>query len=215
MLNLKPFLIFALYFFPLYGVLIIPWPGAKGIYARYFQAMGSAILGSNGGSRILIFHPLNDANHIWPQNFDTAIDLANRNLTDANGTPKGFMLMVDAWQMGWTPTAFVLALVCATPVSWRRRAWGALWGLLWIHVFILLTVDIFIWNESTRILLVTLSPFWKTMANYVEKLALDPAGPSFFAAAFIWIMVTFQKKDFVDWNVNIIRQTHCKLSNIS
>jgi len=67
--------------------------------------------------------------------------------------------------------------------------------LLWVHAFILLTLGIFIWNESVRLKLVALTPFWMEVANRLEVLALNPVGPSFFAAALIWMLVTFRRRD--------------------
>jgi hypothetical protein len=188
-------LIFAGRFILAYGLLITPWPGAKSIYGDYFRTINAAVFIRNSSSRVLQFNPLNDPGHIWPNNFDTSILLANRDWPDAEGNARALQLTVDAWQMGWVPTAFLMALIVATPVSWGRRFWALAWGLAWLHAFILLTMGIFVWNESTRLLLVTLTPFWKGIANWVEALALDPVGPSFLAAAVIWILVTFRRQD--------------------
>jgi hypothetical protein len=43
--------------------------------------------------------------------------------------------------------------------------------------------------------LVTLTPFWKEIANRLEEQALNPVGPSFFAAALIWMLITFRRQD--------------------
>ena len=144
---------------------------------------------------LLEFQPLDNPHHQWPPNFDTAIILANRDLLDQDGQEQRFMLTVDAWQMGWAPTACLMAFALATPISWRRRMWALFWGFLWVHGFILLTLGIFIWNESTRVALVTLTPFWKEIANRLEEQALNPVGPSFFAAALIWLLITFRRQD--------------------
>jgi hypothetical protein len=188
-------LVFAGRFILIYGLFIVPWPGAKKIYGSYFREINDAVFVQETGPRALQFNPLDDSRHIWPRNFDTSIILANRDLPDVAGKPRAFLLTVDSWQMGWTPTAFLMALIVATSVPWRRRFWAIGWGLLWVHGFILLTVGIFIWNESTRLSLVTLTPFWKGIANRVEELALDPVGPSFLAATLIWILVTFRRRD--------------------
>ena len=195
MQKFRPILVFALWFILIYGLLIAPWPGAKKIYASYFRALGRVVFVENGSRRLLHFQPLNDPHHKWPPNFDTAIIMANRDLLDPDGNGHRFMLTVDAWQMGWTPTAFFVTLILATPIPWRRQLWAMFWGLLWVHGFILSTLGIFIWNESTRLSLVTLTPFWKEIANRLEELALNPVGPSFFAAALIWILVTFRRQD--------------------
>jgi len=191
----KRTLVFAFGFLVIYGLLITPWPGLKPFYARYFQALGRAVFGDNGSRRTLEFQPLDNHGHVWPPNFDTAIIMGNRDWRDATGQSHRYLLTVDAWQMGWTPTAFLTALTLATPLPWRRRL-GALFRGSWlIHGFILLTLGIFLWNESTRLGLVMLSPFWKGVANQLEQLALNPVGPSFFVATLIWVLVTFRRRD--------------------
>ena len=76
-----------------------------------------------------------------------------------------------------------------------RRLWALFWGGLLIHGFVLLTLGIFLWNESPRLDLLMLTPFWKDIANRLEEQALNPTGPSFFAGALIWIVVTFRRQD--------------------
>jgi hypothetical protein len=193
--KLKATLVFAAWFGLIYGLLIAPWPEAKPLYAHYFRGLGQRVLESNSGRRLLRFEPLDDPGHKWPPNFDTGIILANRDLLDAGGNGQKFMLAVDAWQMGWAPTAFLVALTMATPIPWRRKRWALFWGWFWVQGFIVLTLGIFIWNESTRLYLVTLTPFWKGIANQVEELALSPVGPSFFASALIWMLVAFRRQD--------------------
>ena len=204
----KNILFFALRFMVIYGVLITPWPGMKSVYASYFGTLGTLVFAQNDGPRQIQFQPRDDHNHVWPKNFDTEIILANRDLPDSQGKPKAFMLTVDAWQMGWTPTVFLVSLILATPIPWRRQLRAILWGMLWIHGFIFWTVGIFIWNESTRLSLVTLTPFWKEIANHVEELALNPVGPSFFAAALVFILVTFRRQD-------LTMESHSKNSKAS
>jgi hypothetical protein len=196
--NFKRILVFALRVLVVYALLIAPWPGLKPLYARYFQGLGRMVFVDEGGRRSLEFQPLGDPEHAWPPNFDTGIIMANRNRLDAQGQGPRFLLTADAWQMGWAPTAFFMSLVLATPIPWRRRLRALGWGLVWVHGFILLTVGIFLWNESTRVALVTLTPFWKAVANRLEELALDPVGPGFFAAALIWMVVTFRRRDLAD-----------------
>ena len=193
--KFRTILLFVLRFGLIYGLLIAPWPGAKPVYSDYLQSLGRMAL-ADDGPRMLQFQPLTDPDHKWPSNYDTSIYVSNRELLDNDGKAKTFMLVVDAWQMGWTPTAFFLALTLATPVSWRRRLWTLFWGGLCIHGFVLLTVGILIWNESTRLDLVTLTPFWKAITDRLEEQAVNPVGPSFFAGALIWIVVTFRRQDF-------------------
>ncbi len=104
--KLRAVLVFAGWFGLFYGLLVAPWPGAKPLYAGYFQGLGKVVLEDKGSRRLLEFQPLDDPDHKWPPNFDTAIILANRDRLNPDGSGQRFMLTADAWQMGWTPVDF-------------------------------------------------------------------------------------------------------------
>ncbi len=199
--KIKPILFFAARWFLIYGLLILPWPGMKPLYAAYFQKLGQIVWAKNIRCLTLDFQQLHDPAHRWPANFDTAIIMSRSELTEDDGNDQRYLLTVDAWQMGWVPTAFFIALTLATPASWSRRRKALSWGILWMQVFVLMTLEIFIWNESTRLYPSSLALFGKSLANRLEELALSPVGPSFLAATLTWITVTFR------W------QELCKLSS--
>jgi hypothetical protein len=92
--------------------------------------------------------------------------------------------------------ALTIALIMATPVQWRRRSWALLWGMLLIMLFILFSVAVFIWNESTTVSLVTLSPVWKQIADALEYTLISQLGISFSLPVLIWIAVLFRRQDF-------------------
>jgi hypothetical protein len=198
MRKYKPMLVFACWFVVTYGLLIAPWPSARPLYATYFKCFGRAIFKRDNGKRLLDFQPLDKSDHRWPSNFDTAIVMGNKDLLDANGKPRRIMLAVDAWQMGWIPTAFFLALTLATPIPWRRRWCALAWGWLWIQGWVALKLGIFIWYASPRVGLVVLSPFWADLAARLKGLVMAPVGPGFFVAAFFWLLVTFRRQDLPD-----------------
>ena len=97
--------------------------------------------------------------------------------------------------LGWLPTALTVALIVATPVPRRRRCWALLWGMLLIHSFVLFSVAVYIWNESTTVSLVTLSPFWKEIADALEYTLVTQMGVSFSIPVLIWIAVLFRRQD--------------------
>jgi len=195
-MSLHRFLIgFLLRFALFYGILIFPWPGWNNLYSQGFRAVGNAVFGSTDGNRVLYFEAHRQTQGL--ASIDSRIVLGNRDLADSTGKGPVSLLGVDARSIGWTPTALTIALILASPVQWRRRIWALLWGLLLIHAFILLSVAIYIWNESTNVSLLTLSPFWKQIADGLQYTLVTQMGVSFSMPILIWILATFRKEDLV------------------
>lgn len=182
---------FLCWFIVVYGLLVVPWPGFKGAYGRYFQMICQGAFIGNGERRILRFEQGHDTRFPIP----VEITLANRDQLDANGRGPVRILGLDARGLGWTPTALILALTLATPIPGRQRVRALCWGLLLVHAFIVFSVGCYIWNQSTEIGLITLPPFWKTVAGGLEGTFVTQLGASFVVPALIWLAVAFRFQD--------------------
>jgi len=174
----------------LYGLLILPWPGFKGAYGGYFQALGSAAFTSNA-QRYVQFAPSPNPRF----GIGVQITLANRAQADATGHGPARILELDARGIGWVPTALLFALVVASPVPWRRRGWALLWGMLLIHLFILFSVGCYVWNQSADLDLLALNSFGETVLGGLEETLIAQLGASFVAPVIIWLWVTFRLRD--------------------
>ena len=174
----------------IYGLLIAPWPGWSAAYGRWFRAFNQSIFVSNE-HRMLQFETARD---VSPP-LDTQITLANRDRVDARGHVPAKKLGLDSRGIGWVPTALLVALTLASPVTWCRRLRALLASLLIIHGYIALSVGCYIWNQSTDLDLVTLTPFWKAVAGGLEETLVTQLGPSFVVPALIWFVVTFRIRD--------------------
>ena len=202
--RFRPLLGFSLSFLVSYGLLIAPWPGAKRAYARCFISLGRELFVEEGRRRLLRWDLVREDDHRWDAKADVTIKMANRDLLDRNGNGIAYTMALDTWRMGWVPTAFFLALVAATPISWRRRRWPMFWGSIGVHSLIFLTLAILIWHDSARVALLTLSPFWQQIANRLNDLAQHPMTFSFFAVTLIWISVAFRRKDLMTLREKLI-----------
>src|ERR1700690_2560172 len=133
---------FLIRFVLVFGLLILPWPEWNELYGQGFRAVGNAVFARDGEKRILYFEA-----HRQTKGFstiDTRITIGNRDLVDSTGKGLAARLGLDTRSVGWIPTALTIALIMATPVPWRRRAWAMLWGLILIEGFILFSVAIYI-----------------------------------------------------------------------
>src|SRR5262249_44342051 len=108
--QVKPVATFAAVFALIYALLVIPWPAAKAVYGGYFRGLAQWVFGEDNAK----CHQSIRANDKpgWPANFDTLIAISNGEPT----SNRAIELATDSWQIGWTPTAFLAALIVATPV---------------------------------------------------------------------------------------------------
>ncbi len=193
MLPRKLILRFLLRFALIYGLLIAPWPGWSELYSEGFRAVGNAVFGGSEGQRLLYFEAHRETRGF--ASLDTRIVLANRTQAYSSGNASAKMLGIDPRSIGWTPTALTIAFIAATPIPWRRKTGALIWGLIWIHAFILFSVWVYIWNNSTEVSLVTLSPFWKEIADDLQYTLVTQMGVSFSVPVLIWILVCFRRED--------------------
>ena len=194
--EFKPVLRFLCWFVPVYTLLIIPWPGTRDLYGSYLRSVAKLVLAENHGRRILRFDevPVSKRN----QTLDTRIMVANREQLDTSGSGRAVMLDLDSHGIGWVSTALLIALVVATPVSWARRGWALLWGLLALHAMILFSLLVYIWNQSdtaSGLDLIAFTPFWKTIVSGLEETLVTQLGASFVLPVLIWIPATFRARD--------------------
>ena len=177
----------------IFGLLIIPWPGWNEIYGGYFRALGQAVFSRRDDQRIVLFKPYH-LQHGF-SSLDTQMTLGNRALTDNSGRGPAKIIGLDTRSIGWMPTALTMALILSTPVPWRQRGWAFLWGLLLIHLFILFSLQVWIWDESPALSLMSLLPFSQTILDELEYTLLTQMGASFSVPILVWILVTIRREN--------------------
>ncbi len=181
---------FLLRFAVVFGLLIAPWPGWNKAYSQFFQAFGGMVF-SGDGPREVKFAPYTDGK----SPLDTQVTLINRALTDNTGHAQGRQTELDTRSIGWVPTALTTALVVATPIAWPRRLTALAGALVLIHLFILFTLQAWIWDNSADLSLVTLSDFARRVVGELDYALVTQLGASFTVPVLIWVLVTFRRQD--------------------
>jgi hypothetical protein len=190
---LVPFCYFVLF----YILLSLPWPGWNEAYCAFFRGISGWFYAGDSGQRNVSFEPLQTPEHP----FYTRVVIVNRSLMSAGGGGPIWNLDLDTIGMGWEPTALLIALTMATPISRKRRCWALFFGLLAEQTFILLSLGYFIWIESAGVSLVILSPFWKEIAESFANLLREQIALA--APILIWALVTFRRADVGLFVLNI------------
>ena len=174
-------------------VLMLPWLGLAKCYKAVFRTVGTWCFTREEGQREVTFVDSPDKS-VRPTS--ARIEIANRALLKPDGSGPIRNLDFDV-RLGWDPTALLIALVLASPLPWKRRLTALCWGIFWVQVAAMVFLAVAIWNESSEIGLVTMSPFWKSIAsewqyNFISLFLLAaPVG--------IWLVVTFRAGDFATW----------------
>jgi hypothetical protein len=200
--EFKPVLRFLCWFVPVYALLIIPWPGSRDLYGSYLRSAAKLVLAQSNSRRILRFDEVPVAKR--NRTLDTRITVANREQLDASGSGRAVMLDLDSHGVGWVPTALLIALVVATPVSWARRSSALAWGLLAIHAVIIFSFQVYIWNQSdtaSGLDLIALTPFWKAIISGLEETLVTQLGASFTIPVLIWLLTIFRVEDLRTFSV--------------
>ncbi|MGE3109963.1 MAG: hypothetical protein AB7G11_07100 [Phycisphaerales bacterium] len=155
-------------------------------YGSAYRAVARACL-SDFGSRGDLVEFLPNATQ---PGMDTAI-VANR-----RGVPVAGRTYHSTHVIGYLATAELLALIVATPVSWRRRAIALALGLGAIHVFIgLRVVLIIIWLYSTPGALYARWQFSSGARDALEwavEMFASSLNATFFVPVAIWALLMFR-----------------------
>jgi len=174
----------------IFGLLIYPYRGLDEGYASYFRLLGTMVFDRDGDARVVRFeaHEIQHGFSI----LSTQMLVANRGTVDANGRGKVLLVDLDTRSIGWIPTALTIALVLATPIPWRRSVWALFWGLVLIHIFILFSLQVAIWDQWAELSFYAASPLWQKIVNALYYTLITQMGASFAAPVVIWIAVTFR-----------------------
>ena len=172
-----------------YGLLLLPWHGLMDAYRAGFRAVGNVLFHSVGDGGSVYFEKLSDADRVR----DTTLRLTNR----TNGT-RGSMDIRAAY-LAYRPTAFLVALVLATPTPWSRRGWALLWGLVGVGVFVAFRIWLQVFDALSNgdaLSVYVLGPFGKGVLAAMLKVVVHASTMSYLAPACIWVLVALRRGDW-------------------
>ena len=198
MLKTQPILRFLLGFILAYAGLLIIFSFAEHQFAAHYQAMGKAAFEKFGNKGIVQFSSRadNDSNY----KLTTKIILFNRDQVIAarqsgQASVLGAELYLSSWYNGVLPMVLLISLILASPVPWKRKLIAILVGLLVIYLFILLKMHLAIANEYLNTPSLGILPSHSKLVKTTYEMLVANIETTFIIPVFIWILVTFRKKD--------------------
>jgi len=178
---IKFFCLFVLIYF----LLMTVWPVVGPVYSKFYQAAGGFLFGSFGRGNVVRFSQSDNIK------YDICITAFNRHNLDDNGEIQASQFYHSIHYGDYMHIAFLTALIAATPLPLKRRAWSLVWALILMHVFIALKLAIVIFSLFSIALGKNAE-----LANRNIVLA-EHITTGFIIAFFIWVLVSFRSKDLV------------------
>lgn len=185
-----------------YAALMAPWPGLASSYRAAFGAVGDVVfarfwLWPQSGVRFLDLRNIKTGDlapgtpELRPTNtFDTVMELRTR------GIPQVGYLRTSSRYVGYNTTALLVALLTATPMSWRRRGRLFLWAMLLIHGFIALRLTLTLltggFAADKAYAIFHPSSFWNGLLVRSDQVLAENPTVSYVVPVLIWFLVAFR-----------------------
>ncbi len=168
-------------------VLLWPWVGER--YGRAFREGTMGMCRTIGASWVVVLKPLE---HPTAQ-LDTKMFLIHRQARESVSQT------LSSRYIGYAPTTFLVALILATPLTWRRRLIALLWGLVLTHAWIAFSMLLLIVHGYSRgdvISIFDVSPFTRDVLAFLREALVMAPVVKYTVPAVIWMLVSFRRSDW-------------------
>ena len=208
---MKNFLIivrFLLIFSITYIVLLLPQTGIDRKYENFFRNMGNKLYGNFGKEGVLMLK------EEYGVGYDTRIYLSKKSLLQKNNDYKAEIFPINSRRIGYLSTAFLFALIVATPLTPKRKLFAMIIGLLLVTAYAMLKLKVLILHFYTLTKTTGLyqSPDEIKSIEFWSDHFARPNTPVYYFVIIVWIAVSFNKKDFQKLNGSLMQLTTKHLS---
>lgn len=176
-----------------YGLLMAAWPVWGAAYVKLYSAAAAGLFGSPGRQALVRFSPSTETID------EVKVTFYDRRRRDGYGRLVPLMRIAHDVRYGdYIYTAFVTALVLATPIPWKRKGWALVGALALMHVFMAFRLGILILYllSSERVALLALNRFWSSALSLGMQVFTINILPGFVVGILIWFLVSFRRRDW-------------------
>lgn len=189
-LHAWPIVWFFVRFMAIFVVLTLPWPGLPRAYAPLYRAGASAIFAQFGSDGIVEVRAAAGGD----PDRDTEFVLRNVR-TQSKYVFAGTTLK------GYQPTAYVLALILATPIPWTRRWRVAVWGLALVTVYACMRLGVFllfVFSEDNALALFSPGALARHAIDFVYWVVVESSAGWLLIPLPIWALLCFRRIGLAD-----------------
>ena len=175
-----------------FGLLMAPWPRLGGVYTKFYSAGAAFLFGSFGPTGTVAFEPLHNSEH------DLHVTLYNQAQVGPDGDAVAIRTRHNSRHAGYMYTAFLAALILATPIPARRKGLALFLGIILFHGLAAIQLGLRIFHAFTNkpLSMFVLSPFSRRVLSICHQAFAVNVTFGFVVCVFIWILVCFRRSDW-------------------
>lgn len=200
----NPAVKFLLRFLVLFLLLVAPYPGIKNVYASLIRFCGTRLFASFTADGNVYFFPTSTLTpDDVPEGYqlpapERGLDI-HLKLTSRKSPAHMTILHTNSHYIAYTPTAFVAALILATPIPWPRKWRALLWGMLLVSALVALKFAVwlvFAFGKNDPVAIFHFSPFGRAVMHHLYNVIVTGVSGAYILPLPIWILVTFRRADW-------------------
>ncbi|MCX6291292.1 MAG: hypothetical protein NT126_05960 [Bacteroidetes bacterium] len=193
MIHYKPLLKFLAIFAAVYIFFLLPQTGIDRAYEKFIRTSVNQVFNRLTDKEVIFLEDEQRKDH------DTKLYLSNKSLRVNGNDFKGAVYPLKLRRIGFIATAFLIALILATPTSKRRKFFALFFGYLWMTVFVMVKLRIIILHHYTISNWVGLhldAGEIKKIEFWNEIFARSNTN-SYYFALIVWLAVSFSKTQWL------------------
>ncbi len=178
-----------------------PWPALEAAYGRLFARCGNRLIEAAGGDSGLL-GTTGAAKLVADYEGDPQHDIQIGSLNFAKRGEKDWLSSkrTSSRHLGYMPAVTLIALVVASPIPWRRKLWALLWGLLLVHLFVVLRFGFVLleaFHGGEAHCLFQFDPPWEGLFRLLFNVIAVVPATTYLVALVVWIAVSFRRDDLL------------------
>lgn len=179
-----------------YLFLLSPQTGIDIRYEEFFRSLGNKLYGTFGKEGVLMFMDERGVE------YDTRLYLSKKTLLQKNGNYKSEIFPINTRRIGFVSTAFLISLIIATPLTWKRKFIALLLGFILITAYAMVKMRVLILHFYTLAKKTALyqSPEEIKSIEFWSDTFARPNTPVYYYVIIVWLAVCFGKKDWEKLN---------------
>jgi hypothetical protein len=192
MLQSKTLLLFLLKAVIIYGLLAAPLSLYDDAYGKVYRKVAEVFFSSFRDNGFVKIRETKDP-------ATSHLNVGNNALIHPDGTSETAALDVNTRYLGYVPTILLIALVLASPVSWKRRLLALALGLVLVTLLVMFKQWIsLLWlcEQHPFLQLTNFTGTGKKLLTFFNTfISITSSSVLYFVVA-IWLLVTFRLEDF-------------------
>lgn len=196
MKNFKAIFRFVSIFAITYIFFLLPQIGFDRKYEEIFRKLGNDIYNGKNQEEVIFLK------EVQTKEYDTKLYLSKKSLRDKNNDYKGTIFPMKVRRIGFIATSFLISLIIATPLTWRRKFLALLFGIIGMLFFAMIKLRVIMLHFYTQSKWVGLhqEPEEVKRIEFWNEIFGRSNTNSYYVAIILWFILCFGKSEWQKLN---------------